>query len=382
MKVLIVPDKFKGTLTAPAAAAAIAAGWRRPRGRDTLELLPMSDGGDGFGEVLGELLGARAEVTVTVDATHEPRRARWWWEPKSRTAVIESAEVVGLAQLRGRKYDPLEVDTFGLGVVLQSAARAGAERCLVGVGGSATNEGSFGLARSLGWKFLDRQRQPIRRWTRLTNLERLEPPEHRLRFGELVVAVDVQNPLLGPRGCTRIYGPQKGLREVDYYPVEKCLARLAAVVKKSLKRDLGRVAGSGAAGGLGFGLCAFLGARLEPGFALFARYAGLEERLRGADLVITAEGSIDRSTVMGKGVGEVARLCGQAHVPCLGLAGRLDLDPRRDSAAVALARQRFTRLEGIAPALATIEEAKAQPGRWLTDLAARMAAEWAGRQRH
>lgn len=376
MRILIVPDKFKGTLTAHAAAAAIAAGWRQSRPRDDLELLPMSDGGDGFGEVVGGLIRAEVELTPTVDAAHEPHPARWWWEPKTRTAIVESAESVGLALLREREYDPLAVDTFGLGAVLQAAARAGADLCVVGVGGSATNDGSFGLARSLGWRFLDGNNQAIDRWMDLAALHRLEAPECPLKFREVVVAVDVQNPLLGPTGCTRIYGPQKKLREGDYPRIEAGLGRLAAVVKEQLDLDLALVPGSGAAGGLGFGLGAFLGARLEPGFALFARYANLERRLRAADLVITAEGAIDRSTVMGKGVGEVARLCRDSNVPCLGLAGGLDLDPQREPAAAQLARERFAQLHAIVPRLTTIEDARARPDFWLTRLAAEAAERW------
>jgi glycerate kinase len=376
MNILVIPDKFKGTLTASAAAAAIAAGWRQRRPGDTLELLPMSDGGDGFGEVLGGLLRAEVRVTVTVDATHQPRRACWWWEPRTRTAIIESAEVVGLALLQGRRYDPLEVDTFGLGLVLQAAASAGAEHCLIGVGGSATNEGSFGLARALGWTFLDKNRQPIKRWMALAALDRIVPPAHATALRDIVVAVDVQNPLLGPTGCTRVYGPQKGLRESDYYEVEKCLGRLAAVVKKQLRLDLGNVPGSGAAGGLGFGLVAFVGARLAPGFALFARYADLERRLKSADVVITAEGAFDRSTVMGKGVGEIGRLCREQQRPCVALAGRVDLDPERDPGALRLAKERFAQWHALTPALTTPEKAKAAPAHWLTQLAAQVAGDW------
>ena len=212
LKVLIAPDKFKGTLPATAVAEAIARGWRKRKPEDSLKLLPMSDGGEGFGEVMGRLLGAEVQTVRTVDAAHRPVIAQWWWERKSRTAVIESATTIGLASLPTGKFHPFELDTFGLGVLLQAAANAGAKRCLLGVGGSATNDGGFGLARSLGWRFCNRRGKEIQQWTELAALARLEPPEAPVRSGKLVVAVDVQNPLLGPSGCTRIFGPQKGLR--------------------------------------------------------------------------------------------------------------------------------------------------------------------------
>jgi glycerate 2-kinase len=376
VKILIIPDKFKGTLSAREAADAIASGWRRHRPQDDLDLLPMSDGGDGFGEVIGALLPARVEEVATVDAAHRPRQAQWWWADASRTAIIEAAQVVGIAHLPRRRYHPFALDTFGLGAVLMAAAERGAEKCLIGVGGSATNDGSFGLARALGWRFLDLGGRALERWTDLASLDRLQPPVRPLRFRETVVAVDVQNPLLGPAGCTRVYGPQKGLRAAEYSAAEACLRRLASVVKRQLGHDLARARGAGAAGGLGFGLRTFVGARLEPGFAVFARCANLDERLESAALVITAEGAIDHSTLMGKGVGEVARRCGALRRPCLGLGGRVDLDPRRHAHLARLARELFTVTHAIVPRLTTLATAQRRAGHWLAELAAQVAAAW------
>jgi glycerate 2-kinase len=149
LNVLIIPDKFKGTLSAGAAADAIARGWGRARPGDALDLRPMTDGGDGFGEVMGQLLGARLQRAETVNAAHRKCQARWWWEPRTKTAVLESAAVIGLAMLLPNQSHPFELDTFGLGPVLAAAARKGAKRCLVGIGGSATNDGGFGVARAL-----------------------------------------------------------------------------------------------------------------------------------------------------------------------------------------------------------------------------------------
>lgn len=370
LRVLVVPDKFKGTLTAQAAAEAIACGWRKVRHHDEIALLPMSDGGDGFGAIIGTLLHAREHTIATVDAAHRPVRARWWWEPESKTAVIESANVIGLAMLPPRRFHPFELDTWGLGKVLRVVARKGCRHCVIGVGGSATNDGGLGMARALGWQFLDGGGRPIERWVDLENLDRLRPPGRRsaLRGMKTTVAVDVQNRLLGARGASRVYGPQKGLQPADFPLAECSLKRLATVVKKHFRKDFAQTPGAGAAGGLGFGLFAFLGARAEPGVELFARYARLSERLRGADLVITGEGSIDKSTLMGKGVGEIARRCRRMNIPCLGLSGVLN-----DRA---LLRRRFVAVHCLTPEVTTPKKAMRDPGFWLQKLAARAARNW------
>jgi glycerate kinase len=364
LRVLIIPDKFKGTLTARAAAEAIAGGWHRERAGDRLDLLPMSDGGDGFGELTSSLLRAEMQYVRTVDAAHRPCRARWWWEPRRRVAIIESATVIGLAMLPPKRFHPFELDTAGLGAVVRAAVSRGARRCLMGIGGSATNDGGFGLARALGWEFLDRRGESIEQWTRLDRLERVCPPKRRRWFGALVVATDVQNRLLGPRGASRVYGPQKGLREQDFARAERCLGQLARVVRQQLGRDYAREPGAGAAGGLGFGLMAFLGAGMQSGFDFLARQASLERRLRAADLVITGEGAIDRSTLMGKVVGQIGRRCRELRIPCIGLAGVVSISPGSGSC--------FSQACALTE-LTSVAQAKARPAYWLACLAQRVA---------
>jgi glycerate kinase len=364
LNVLIAPDKFKGTLPAGEAAAAIARGWSRMRPKDALAVLPITDGGDGFGEVMGRLLGARAQTVTTMNAAHQSCRARWWWEPTRRTAVIESAAVIGLAMLPPGRFHPFQLDTYGLGVVLNNALAKGARRCLVGIGGSATNDGGFGLARALGWRFFDASGRSIVRWTELERLAMVKRPKSRHGFKELLVAVDVRNRLLGPRGATRVYGPQKGLRPSDFPLAERCLRRLAAALKQEFGRDFAIIPGAGAAGGLGFGLMAFAGAKLEPGFALFARQAGLGRHLCSAGLVITGEGALDDSTFMGKGVGQIAAECRVTGTECLALAGVVSVSSAK--------RRLFTQLRALTE-LTSVERAKAEPGRWLEKLAATAA---------
>jgi glycerate kinase len=364
LHVLIIPDKFKGTLTAAAAAEAIARGWRKARPGDSLDLLPMSDGGDGFGEVARALLGGRIQRVNAVDAAHRPCAAKWWSEPRARTAIIESAAVIGLAMLPSGRFHPFQLDTFGLGSVVRAAVKRGARRCLMGIGGSATNDGGFGLARALGWEFLDRRGNLIEQWTELYRLERIRAPRRRRWFSSLVVATDVQNRLLGARGASRVYGPQKGLREQDFALAERCLGRLAQVVRQELRHDFARDPGAGAAGGLGFGLMAFLGAEMQPGFDLLARKAGLERRLGAADLVVTGEGAIDRSTLMGKGVGQIGRRCLELRIPCIGLAGMVDISPGTGTC--------FAQAHALTE-LTSVAQAKARPAYWLDRLAQRVA---------
>ena len=190
-------------------------------------------------------------------------------------------------------------------------------------------------------------------------------PRPRFRPTDVTVAVDVRNRLLGKHGCARVYGPQKGLRPEDWPLAEACLRRLALVVKRQCGTDLAAIPGAGAAGGLGFGLMTFAGARVESGTELFARHARLAERLRRTDLVITGEGSLDRSTLMGKGVGEVALQCQALRVPCIGLAGVI-----QDAAPL---QKRFAEVHALTPELTTPDEARSRAGYWLSRLAARVA---------
>jgi glycerate kinase len=368
MRVLVCPDKFKGTLTAFEAAQAIAAGWKRSRPNDKLELLPISDGGDGFGELMSQLLGAVPQTARAVDAAHKPCSATWWWHAPTRTAIVESARVIGLAQLPPGKFHPFELDTEGLGLLLAEIADHGARKCLVGIGGSATNDAGFGMARALGWQFFNKHQEKIDRWPELHALAEVRPPEKTNLFEELVVAVDVQNPLLGETGCTRVYGPQKGLRPSDFEFAERCLGRLAELLAKELNRGKSDAPGAGAAGGLGFGLNCFAGGRFAPGFALFAEQSKLAERIATVDLVITGEGSLDGSTLMGKGVGELATICLAERVPCIGIAGVV---PQPEEAA-----RLFKQTHALTPDFTNVENAMANPAKSLEQLAEKVANSW------
>lgn len=366
MRVLIAPDKFKGTLTADEATAAIAAGWRKVRPQDSLDLAPISDGGDGFGPILSAGIQARARRIKSVDAAGRSVSAQWWLETEAKTAVIESANIIGLAMLPKDRFHPFDLDTVGLGKVLLTAQKREARSCLVGIGGSATNDGGFGMARELGWRFLDKDDRVITRWIDLAQLQRVVPPPARRLFSTLTVAVDVQNRLLGKHGCSRVYGPQKGLRQEDFKPAEAALRRLAKVMADHHGKDWSTEPGSGAAGGLGFGLCTFAGAKMQPGFDLIAKQLKLPGRIRHADLVVSGEGSLDRSTAMGKGVGELAALCRRHSKPCIGLAGIVQNKRQVE--------RLLTEAHGLCD-LTTPRAAMRNAAKWLTKLAGRVASQ-------
>ncbi|MCS1411658.1 MAG: Glycerate 2-kinase [Verrucomicrobia subdivision 3 bacterium] len=369
-RVCILPDKFKGTLTAAEVAEAIARGWSRVRPQDRLELIPMSDGGDGFGETIAIQERGQRRRVKTVNAAGETIWSPWWWIPQSRTAVIETARVVGLAQLPKGKFHPFQLDTYGLGVLIAKILRSSVSTLLIGLGGSATNDGGFGMARALGWQFLNGSEKPIERWTDLAGLNAVVPPVEVVEHWEVIVAADVQNRLLGAKGASRIYGPQKGLRAEDMPEAEACLGQLAKCFRQATGRNEANRPGAGAAGGLGFGCCAFLGGDPRSGFEVFASRAQLDRRLGEADLIITGEGSVDRSSLMGKGVGEVAKWCLAHSKACVALGGMVESHRRVMS--------HFSRAYAMVSELGDEAQAFERPAQCLRALAEQAAREWVG----
>ena len=372
-QILIVPDKFKGSLSAMEAAGAIARGWAVACPGDTLTLLPMSDGGDGFGPVMAGALGLERRQINGVDAAGRSRQAEWWLDVANGQSVVETAQSNGLALLPGGQFHPFELDTRGVGVLLLAAGLAGATKCLAGIGGSATNDGGFGMARELGWIFRDELGKEIKQWTRLGGLVSIEAPLNR-DWPSVTVASDVQNPLLGIDGATHVYGPQKGMQPEDFTKADACLDRLAKVAAKALGSDYSATPGAGAAGGLGFGLMAFTGAAIESGFEVFAKATDLETKIVEADFVVTAEGAIDEQTLMGKGTGQVAALCRRFGKPCIGLAGQLAID----QVAIDQGERLFWRLAAMVPELASKPEAMTHAAALLERLAKREGVQVGG----
>jgi glycerate kinase len=281
-------------------------------------------------------------------------------------AVVESAIAAGLQLVPDRLRDPAQTSSFGVGELIAAACAIGPRRIIIGIGGSATNDGGFGMARALGWVFRDDSGREIGQWTELDGLAAIEPPPSRA-WPSVTVASDVQNPLLGVDGATRIYGPQKGMRPEDFAKAEACLGFLAKVAADTLGSDFSLTPGAGAAGGLGFGLMAFAGATIESGFEVFAKATGLETKIGEVDFVVTAEGAIDEQTRMGKGTGQLAALCRRLGTPCIGLTGQLSLG----QAEIDPGKRLFRRLAAIVPELASESEAMTNAALHLECLAKR-----------
>lgn len=322
MRILIAPDKFKLSLSAPEVAAAVAQGIRSVHPHAEVDLVPMADGGEGTVDaLLAAGHGERLTADVTGPLPTERVTAAWALLP-DQTAVLEMSAASGLALLSPTDRNPEQTTTFGTGELINHAIERGARRIIVGIGGSATTDGGVGCAQACGWRFeLDdgSTRGPEDRPINGGEVARVKSASQAARaFPPILVASDVDNPLYGPRGAARVFGPQKGATPQQVERLDGALARLATLLGR---QDLAQCAGAGAAGGLGFGLMAFFDARLESGFGLVARTLRLRERIVDADLVITGEGRLDASSFHGKTAIGVARLCRQLKIPCLAIVG-------------------------------------------------------------
>lgn len=325
--ILICPTAFKGTLTAGSAAAAMAAGAREAVtvSPEDVVTIPLSDGGNGLLEAASHAAGGVLREAEVPGPRATPVRARYLVQPDR--VVVETAEACGLHLLSPGERDPLITTTAGVGLLLLEAAAAlpsDAAELVVGLGGSATVDAGAGMAVALGWSLLDDDGDPILPWASgLLRLERIVPPPEALLHARLRVLADVTNPLLGPRGAARVYGPQKGASPRDVPVLERALGRWADLVRRDIGVDVRGLEGGGAAGGLGAAFAALLGAPPEAGAAWVLDAVGFDERLRTARAVVTGEGAWDAQSSMGKVTGEVVRRAREAGVPVLLVAGTL-----------------------------------------------------------
>jgi glycerate kinase len=328
-RVLVAPDKFKGTLTAAAAAKAIARGLARAWSGVEVTQLGLTDGGEGFVEMMVAQTGGRLRTTRTIDAVWRPCRAQWGVLGDRRTAVIGLTNASGLAQLPPFLRNPERTSNLGTGQLIAQALGEGYREIMIGLGGSATTEGGISLASAIGYRFLDRGGMDIPLdGGGLARLDRIVPPRGKPK-ARFVVATDVDNPLYGPRGAARQFAAQKGADAAMIERLEKGLKRLAQIVKRDLGVDLARDPGAGAAGGCGYGLMVFFRARQESGFQIVRRVAKLDAIIRRHDLVVTGEGSFDRTSLLGKAPVELGRLARTLGVPAWAFCGRALLSAKR-----------------------------------------------------
>jgi glycerate kinase len=326
MRILIAPQSLKGSLTAAEAGSSIAQGVRAVYPNAEIEIVPIADGGEGTVQALVDAThGKMVQQTVT-GPLGKPVPAFFGLMSDGSTAAIEMASCAGLPLVPLDQRDPRITTTYGVGELILAALNYGSRHFIIGIGGSATNDGGAGMAQALGARLLNRQGTEIARGgavlTTLAHISTLTM-DTRLQECTLEIACDVTNPLCGPTGASAVYGPQKGATPAIVHELDNALDHYAQIIKDDLGVSVREIPGAGAAGGLGAGLIAFLHATLRPGAQIVFEALHLEERIRKVDLVITAEGQIDEQTAYGKSVGSVAEIAKRYEIPLLALAGSL-----------------------------------------------------------
>ena len=328
----VAVDSFKGSLTSIEAATCIEVGLKRAMPSACVRKIPVADGGEGTVQAIIEATGGRLITRRVSDPLGRPVRAAFGLDGEGRTAVIEMAAASGLALLKPSERNPMRTTTRGTGELILAALDRGVRKILIGIGGSATNDGGTGMARALGMRFLDaRGRDLPEGGGALVRLAAIDTAglDPRVAGLSVEVACDVDNPLAGPRGAARVYGPQKGATPAMIRTLDDGLRNLGHVIRRDLGVSILRTPGAGAAGGLGGGLMAFLGGTLRPGVDIVMEAVRLREKLRGCHLVITGEGRMDGQTLNGKTPSGVARVARELGIPVIAVAGCLGDDAHR-----------------------------------------------------
>jgi glycerate kinase len=366
VRVLICPDKFAGTLSAPEVARAVADGWSVPG--DVLVQRPLADGGPGFVEVLAAALDGRRVPVDTVDPLGRPARGEILLA--GGVAYVESAQACGLHLLTAEERDPRRATSYGLGLLLAAAVESGAAEIVVGLGGSAVNDGGAGMLAALGAAPLDGSGYALPYGgAALIDAASLGGVPQ-LRQVRLVAATDVDNPLTGLHGASNVFGPQKGASREDVLLLDAALEHFAGVLERAFDiKDLALQPGGGAAGGIGAALIA-LGGRVTSGINLVTNLIGLDRELDAADLVITGEGSFDHQSLRGKVVAGIAAGARDRGLPCVVLAGRNETGQREAAAAG------VTETHTLVEHFGSVQTALTEPARGLRELSARLAGQW------
>lgn len=331
MKVTIAIDSLKGSLSSIEAGNAIKEGILRSKPEASVVVKPLADGGEGTVDAIIEGLGAtKVELEVT-GPLGAPLTAYYGFLEESQTAILEMASAAGITLLKKEELNPFQTTTYGVGEIILDGLKRGAKKFIIGIGGSATNDGGTGMLRALGFQFLDSDNTPISDGAKdLGRIEKILPPSDTsfLHNVEFKIACDVNNPLCGKNGATYVFGPQKGLEEADLYSVDQDMNHYAQIAAKTIGQDYARDAGSGAAGGLGFAFRSFLNGNLTPGIDLILNLVDLEKEIIDSDIVVTGEGRLDFQTSMGKAPIGVAKLGKQHGATVLAFAGSVTADAK------------------------------------------------------
>ena len=329
MKIVVAPDSFKGSLTAVEVSDAIEQGIREIFPEAEIVKIPMADGGDGTVQCLVNATGGEILRKKVTDPLGDEVLASYGILGDKKTSVIEMAEASGLTLVPKNRRNPLITTTYGTGQVIKAALDQGCRKMIIGIGGSATNDGGAGMVQALGAKLLDKDGGEIGfGGGELKKVFRIDTKylDNRLSETEVLIASDVSNPLCGPKGATRVYGPQKGATPEMIKELDESLAYFAEIIKRDLNKDVKDIPGAGAAGGLGAGLIAFLDAELKPGIEIIIEIVKLEQAIKDADLVITGEGKIDSQTIYGKAPIGVAKIAKKYSIPVIAVAAIISDD--------------------------------------------------------
>ena len=356
MKIVLAPDSFKGNLTSLQVAAALEKGIRRVLPNAQCIKVPMADGGEGTVQSLVDGEGGKFVRKKVTGPAGKPVTARYGLLADGKTAVIEMAEASGLPYVKGKEKNPMKTTSYGTGELILDAINKGAEKIIIGIGGSATTDGGTGMAQALGIKFLDKNGKEIKEYGAggmLNKIAKIDMSgiDARINKTKIIVASDVENPLYGKKGAAYVFGPQKGATSTMVKTLDANLKYFGNLLKKDLGKDVRTLKGAGAAGGLGAGLVAFTGAKLKSGIDIVVDATRLKKHLKDADLVITGEGRVDSQTAFGKTPAGVAKAAKKFKVPTIAIGGGISDD----------AREVFTHgIDGLASACArdmTLEDA-------------------------
>ncbi|WP_461205146.1 glycerate kinase [Clostridium sp. DL1XJH146] len=329
MKIVIAPDSFKGSLTAKEVADCIEFGIKKIKPDSEIIKIPMADGGEGTVQSLVDCTKGKLIKLKVNNPLFEKIEATYGILGDSKTAVIEMAEASGLPLLKREQKNPLITSTYGTGELIKHALDSGCRNFIIGLGGSATNDGGAGIVQCLGGKLLDENGDDVKpgggSLSKIKTID-LSNFDNRIAECNITVACDVDNPLIGPNGASHVFGPQKGANKEMVKQLDKNLEHYANVINNTLNIDIKNIPGAGAAGGLGGGLLAFFGAELKRGIDIVINTVELESYIKDADLVFTGEGMMDFQTQFGKTPFGVAKVASKYNVPVIGIAGTLGKD--------------------------------------------------------
>lgn len=327
MRILIAPDKFKGSLSALKVAENIEKGILKVYPEAKIEKVPMADGGEGTVESLVDATGGKIIKTIAKDPLMRDIESFYGILGDAKTAVIEMAAASGLYLLNQEERNPMLTTTYGTGQLIKDALDKGCRKFIIGIGGSATNDGGIGMAMALGVKFYDKFNHEIefggKELIKIYSIDDTNIDE-RIKECEFVVACDVNNPLIGDKGASRVFGPQKGATKEMIEILDSGLKSYGILLEKKYNKKIIDIPGSGAAGGLGAGLLAFLNAKLKRGVEIVIETLQLEEKIKQSDIVISGEGKIDYQTAFGKTIAGVAKLCQKYNKPLIVIAGSVE----------------------------------------------------------